>query len=84
MTVRENGTIQECIDNGYSITAWCPANHSRKLPLVELAAKLGDDFPATRDALLPKLRCSKCNAQASAIIMSPASGKEGWPARHRP
>lgn len=77
--MRANGTLQECIDNGYTITAWCPNGHSTALDLVALRDRLGPDHSAMRDALLPRLRCTKCQAKADALICAPITGPQGWP-----
>lgn len=77
--MRANGTLQECIDNGYTITVWCPNGHSTELDLVALRDRLGPDHSAMRDALLPRLRCTKCGAKANALISSPVTGPQGWP-----
>ncbi|WP_127524093.1 hypothetical protein [Mesorhizobium sp. Z1-4] len=81
--MRVNGTIQECIDNGYTIRAYCPNGHNKAIDLVALADRLGGDHSALRDALLPKLRCSKCGEKANAVIASPPSRADGWPERNR-
>jgi len=60
----ENGTLGECLDNGYGIAATCTACwHSAGLDIAVLAAKLGRDHGALRDDLVPKLRCTKCGGK---------------------
>lgn len=59
-----NGTLGECLDNGYGLTATCTLCwHSARLDLDALAANLGRDHGALRDDLVPKLRCTPCGGK---------------------
>ncbi len=77
--MRVNGTIGECLDHGYGITAFCPAGHSRALDLDDLARRLGRAHGAMHDDLVPKLRCGRCGRKASAVTCSQITGAQGWP-----
>jgi hypothetical protein len=79
--MRSNETIQNCIDHGYTITAWCPNNHHSALDLIALRDRLGPDHSAMRAALLPLLRCATCQEKATSIICSPAMMPGGIPVK---
>lgn len=68
-----NGTLGECIANGYGIRATCVAcRHHRELDLPTLAARLGPDHGALHADLVPRLRCAGCGSKRIALTMLPA------------
>jgi hypothetical protein len=67
-------TLQEAIDEGLRIDAWCHArgcHHHSEIDLVALAARLGPEHGSMHDDLVPKLRCTKCGGKAVGLIVSP-------------
>jgi len=67
-----NGTLGECIANGYGIRATCLACwHHRELDLPALAARLGPEHSTLHDDLVPRLRCSKCGSKRIALTALP-------------
>lgn len=57
-------TIQDAINSGDSIWAWCYrtlCGHGTRLDLLALRDRLGPDHGVMHDDLAPKLRCTKCN-----------------------
>lgn len=59
-------TIQAAIDNRDTITAWCEAaycHHHSNLDLVALRERFGPAHGAMARDLVPKLRCTKCEAK---------------------
>ena len=56
-----NGTLGDCLDNGYGIRATCTACwHGADLDIEALARKLGREHGALHNDLVPLLRCTKC------------------------
>lgn len=75
-------TIQELIDGGYTLRAYCHnprCHHNQRLDLYKLRDKLGPDHSTMHADLVPKLSCSKCKGQrgkAIGLILSPPGGKD--------
>lgn len=66
-------TIGATIDYGYELGAHClnaDCRHWVRLDLEALAAKLGRDHPTSREALMPRLRCSKCGGKNIGLTLS--------------
>ena len=75
----DNGTLGECLDNGYGITAtYTLCWHSAPLDLEALAAKLGRDHGALRDDLVPKLRCTQCGSKRIGLTIIPPNTPRIW------
>lgn len=73
-------TIQDKIDGGYNLHAYChnpKCQHHQRLDLEKLKAKLGPDHSTMRDDLVPKLKCSKCGGKDIGLILSPDTGTRG-------
>lgn len=72
-------TIQQRIDNGDTVTAWCHnaphCNHHQVLDLAKLRDRLGPDHGAMHADLAPKLRCSVCGSKSIGLIVSPRDAK---------
>ena len=69
-------TLQESIDEGLRISAWCHGrgcNHHSDLDLAALRDRLGPDHGAMHDDLAPKLRCKKCGGKAIGLIVAPSA-----------
>lgn len=71
-------TIQELMYHEHTLTAVCydqrngiPCSHYQLLDLPALRERLGPDHLAMHDALVPKLRCSKCGSKLVGLIRSP-------------
>ncbi|GLK71732.1 hypothetical protein GCM10017643_18470 [Ancylobacter dichloromethanicus] len=65
-----NGTVGECIAQGYGIRATCLACwHNRTLDMAILATRLGVDHGALHRDLVPKLRCSACGSKRIALTV---------------
>lgn len=74
-----NGTLGECIENGYGVTATCTECwHSARLDIEALAAKLGRDHGALHDDLVPKLRCTKCRGKRIGLTANPLGVPNIW------
>lgn len=75
-------TVQSLIDEGYKLHAYCHdprCQHSQKLDLEALKARLGPDHSMMHDDLAPKLKCSKCGGKKIGLIFSPAQKAYGNP-----
>jgi hypothetical protein len=69
-------TIQNVIDSGDTITAYCHAylcHHNGDLDMLALRDRLGPDHGAMHDDLVPKLRCTKCGSRKVGIIFTPGT-----------
>lgn len=67
-------TIQDVIDSGDTIEAWChrpSCRHHQALDFLKLRDKLGPDHGAMHDDLVPKLKCSKCGCKQVGLIVQP-------------
>jgi hypothetical protein len=67
-------TVQELIDAGMTIHAWCHnphCHHNARLDLVKLREKLGPDARAMTDDLTPKLKCARCGGKRLGLTYSP-------------
>jgi len=73
-------TIQDVIDSGDTIRAYCHAyqcNHSAVLDMIALRDRFGPDHGAMHDDLVPKLRCIKCGGKKVGIISTPGTKEYG-------
>lgn len=67
-------TIQEFIETGDRLTAWCQdvkCRHHAVLDMAALRDRLGPDHGAMHDDLVPLLKCSKCRGKKIGLIRSP-------------
>lgn len=74
--VRTNSTIQDMIDVGDTIVAYCHnarCNHRAAVDLCLIREKLGPDHGALHEDLVPKLRCSRCGGKRIGMIVTPAA-----------
>jgi hypothetical protein len=72
-------TYQKLIDADMTVTAFChnrACGHHRQLDLVKMRDKFGPDAPATRDDIVPKLRCSACGGREIGLVLSPRSNEK--------
>lgn len=75
-----NRTIQDMIDGGYSITAYCHntrCGHHAVIDLRMTRERLGPDHGAMHDDLVPKLRCARCGGEQIGLIVTPGSKEHG-------
>jgi hypothetical protein len=75
-----NKTIQDVIESGETITAYCHAslcNHSAVLDMLALRDRFGPDHGAMHDDLVPLLKCAKCGSKKVGIICTPGSKQYG-------
>lgn len=73
-------TIQDVIDSGDTIRAYCHAhlcNHSAVLDMIALRDRFGPDHGAMHDDLVPKLRCLRCGGKKVGIISTPGTKEYG-------
>jgi len=73
-------TIQDVIDEGETITAYCHAylcNNKSVLDMLALRDRFGPDHGAMHDDLVPKLRCTKCGGRKVGVICTPGSKEYG-------
>jgi hypothetical protein len=66
-------TVQELVDHGMRIEAYChrsSCNHHRAVDLQLLRDWLGPDAPTMADHLKPLLVCAKCRGKAVGLIYS--------------
>lgn len=71
-------TIQELINDGMYVTAYCEnpqCRHNAELDLEALRDRLGPDHPAMRWDILPKLVCSKCGGRNLDLKCAPDPAK---------
>lgn len=67
-------TIQELIDDGMSVHAYCHAkscHHHAEVPLGVLRDRRGPEHPAMADDLERHLKCSKCGGKRLGLIYTP-------------
>ncbi|APH71144.1 hypothetical protein [Aquibium oceanicum] len=67
-------TLQETIDEGYTLHAACHENtclRTRPLDLIALRDRLGPDHGTLHKDLAHKLRCSKCGSKNVGLLVSP-------------
>lgn len=91
MTARQAVTIRfrtlgDMIDHEHGLTVSCrTCRHSRQLVLVELARKIGRDFPLSRFHP-PLFRCSACGSRDSGLTVAylHTDRADGWLATHTP
>lgn len=71
-------TIQECIDQDYSISVYCDSRtctHGMRLDLKALAKRLGPDHGCMHWDLADKFKCTKCGSKKVTIRLDPTAGK---------
>lgn len=68
-------TVQELIEAGMTLTAYCRNDHHHAVDLVTLLDRLGPDAPAMATDLLPRLVCSRCGEKAIRITYSPPQAR---------
>jgi hypothetical protein len=64
-------TVQELIDGGYKLYAYCHnsrCQHNQMIDLAKLRERLGPDHLTMHDDLVPKLKCSKCGGKQIGLI----------------
>ncbi|WP_301011785.1 hypothetical protein [Mesorhizobium sp.] len=72
-------TIQDVIDSGDTIIAWCHRSTCRHNQAIDFI-KLRDKFGAMHDDLVPKLKCSKCGGKHTGLTVQPkGTSKAGSP-----
>lgn len=74
-----NRTLQDAIDLGQTITAWChnpKCAHHAELDLRELRDRFGPDHGAMHDDLVPKLRCMKCGGKLTRLTITSGAGEQ--------
>ena len=67
-------TIQDSIDRGETIRAYCHVHlchHNAVVDMLALRDRLGPDHGAMHDDLTPKLRCTKCGGRKVGLICTP-------------
>ncbi|MEX0408905.1 hypothetical protein ABGN05_25015 [Aquibium sp. LZ166] len=72
-------TVQELIDEGYTLHAGCKENtclRTRPLDLIALRDRLGPEHGTLHHNLAPKLRCSTCGSKNVGLIVSPLTHGE--------
>ena len=71
-------TVQELIDDGMTVHAWCDAcHHNRNVDLEMLRERLGPDAPAMAENLRPRLRCKACGGRTVSLTYSPNTKPTG-------